>query len=54
MRQNRNEAGTAEDHELEADPAHPAPIQGSDGRRAQSEAAKEEQHRQNQKAETEN
>jgi predicted nucleic acid-binding protein len=30
-----------EDHKLEADPAHPAPIQGSDSGRAQGEAAGE-------------
>jgi predicted nucleic acid-binding protein len=36
------EAGTAEKSDkLQADPAHPAPVQGSDGGRTESEAARE-------------
>ena len=38
----RSKRQSDESDELQADPAHPAPVQGSDGGRAQDEAAGEE------------
>jgi hypothetical protein len=41
-RDEQSEKQSKEGHELEADSAHPSPVQGSDGGRAQGETASED------------